>query len=175
MIPWYIASLFSASVSATDFFPILFAYSSTITETFFVTQALSTSIEFSFLIPSVAPCTASQRERAACLPKLAASLKRSIITFASSKENPLAKRFLREVAALSIGTSPSAVKSLRKLFAAQKSCHTHTTTDSNPFKELSSCQASLRVFFIPKLKTPKAAPHTRDICVKLQFKFCIRS
>jgi len=60
-IPWYSASLFCSIVRLFVVTHIFFAYSSRIFATFFVTPALSTSMEFSFFKPSVADITASQR------------------------------------------------------------------------------------------------------------------
>lgn len=65
-IPLYSACRFCAIVSSQTQTHIFSAYSFHITETFLVTHALSTSIEFSFLIPSVAVFTFSPREIEDC-------------------------------------------------------------------------------------------------------------
>jgi len=110
------------------------------------------------LIPSEALAIASPSQSDACRPNAAASLNRIIICSAWSRENPFAMRFLSEVAASSVVTSPSAVKFCMTFFAFSKSPPVPWTIDLSPVRALLRSLASCIVWFIPAV-IPANATH----------------
>lgn len=135
---------------------MLTAYSFRIWDTFFVTPALSTKIEFSFFIPSVAPLIASQSSKLACLPNAALSLNLIIIVLASSNPNHLDNKFFKEDAASLTPTNQSDVNSWINLFALLKSHPVPTTIDFNPVSAFVSLLLSSTLLFINHFNQTKA-------------------
>lgn len=114
-----------------------------------MTHALSTSIEFSFFNHSAAHLTASQSQRADCLPNEAESLNLFNKTILSSRENPLWKRLFKEVAASHAVISPSFVNSCINSFAFQKSLPVQSAMLLSQTRAFSNFTASLTDHLIP--------------------------
>jgi len=90
----------------------------------------------------------------------------SIITAASSSQNPLAKRFFKDVAASQTGTSPSDVNFFINTSAFLKSPPVPFTIDPNPIKAFCCFVAASMALFdtviIPKNAAQAAAAKTAN-------------